>query len=195
MNRPLRAAKTADVVFNALTCRSPDFRFDSLSRDERPGGSGHPFGWVISPVGDLSGPLRAGLRFLRHPLPAPPTASLAVHLPGLGRDTGFPRSVRVSRTGQVLSFPRRSSCRRAPNPERSIQTAYRWVQATSRLGLSVITRFIDSSLEVTFRLSRAPHPPAAGRILLFPHGQRDPKGWLHCPVRLARSSYPDRTAP
>jgi len=56
-------------------------RFYPFSRDERPGESQHPFGSAISPAGGLSGRLPTGLRFLRHPLPAYPTASLAVRLP------------------------------------------------------------------------------------------------------------------
>jgi len=121
--------------------------------------------------------------------------SLTARLPSSGKDTGLPRSLPVSRTGQVLSFPRRCSYQRAPIPERGIQTAYRLVQTTSLLGLSVMTRFIDSSFGSTFRFNPAPHPPTARKLHLIPNGQRDPKGWLHCPVRLARPSYPDRTAP
>ncbi|MBA3997715.1 MAG: hypothetical protein C0466_11175 [Candidatus Accumulibacter sp.] len=37
----------------------------------------------------VSGPLQAGLRFLRNLIPAPPTAFLAVHLPPRGQRYGL----------------------------------------------------------------------------------------------------------
>jgi hypothetical protein len=50
----------------------------------------------------LSGPLQPGIRFFQPPIPAQPTAFLAVRLPeptALGSHTGLPRSLRVTRLG------------------------------------------------------------------------------------------------
>ena len=50
----------------------------------------------------LSGPLQPDVRFLQPPIPAQPTAFLAVRLPepiSLGSHTGLPRSLRITRLG------------------------------------------------------------------------------------------------
>jgi hypothetical protein len=87
-------------LFYELLFRCPR----QLSRDERPDGSLPAFAWDNVPfrrfsryrfqVQPLSNLLPAGFRFLRHPIPAAPSARLAAHFPR-GRTTGLPRSARV----------------------------------------------------------------------------------------------------
>ena len=57
-------------------------RFTKLSRDERPEGSQHAFAWGnVASAQPLSDRLPTRLRLLPPPLPAAPTAALAVRLP------------------------------------------------------------------------------------------------------------------
>jgi hypothetical protein len=58
--------------------------FRLSSRDERPDGSGHGFRRRACFI-PVSTPLQRGIRFFHPPLPAPPTAFLAVGLPSLKR--------------------------------------------------------------------------------------------------------------
>ena len=90
-SRSARASRDAPL-------RSSPSRYRSRSRDEGPCGSLHAFARddVGSPPQPLSAPLQAGIRFLRLPLPASPSASLTVGLPPSARDTGLPCSARVT---------------------------------------------------------------------------------------------------
>jgi len=79
----------------AVICFPARGRFAKLSRDERPGGSLPAFAWDDvaiwlrsrrSPKAQsLSSPLQRGLRFLRPPLPAGPSAHLAVRFPSFDK--------------------------------------------------------------------------------------------------------------
>jgi hypothetical protein len=109
----------------------------------------------------LSGPLQPGVRFLRHPLPAPSSAFLAVYLPaqknwqryGL---TVFP-ACHMTEVGSVYSpvvFRRRN-----PNFKRVIRPHTLWLMPISSFGIVLLTRFISSSLPLTVSASLAPRPP------------------------------------
>src|SRR5215469_10843049 len=90
---------SARASLDALLRSSPS-RHRNHSREEGPPcGSQLAFarGDVDFPPQPLSAPLQAGIRFLRLPLPAPPSAFLTVRLPLMGEDTGLPRSARMTR--------------------------------------------------------------------------------------------------
>src|SRR4051794_38810831 len=63
----------------ALT--SPSVEAANLIAPLRPAGSLHPFRLGIPALAALSARLQDGLRFLRHPLPPPPSPFLAVGFP------------------------------------------------------------------------------------------------------------------
>ena len=74
--------------FSLRCLTSPSVEASSLIAPLRPAGSLHPFGLGIPARAALSVPLQDGFRFLRHPLPPPPSPSLRSEyrrLPATGR--------------------------------------------------------------------------------------------------------------
>ena len=63
-------------LFSLRCLTSPSVEASSLIAPLRPAGSLHPFGLGIPALAALSPPLQRSLRFLRHPLPPPPSPSL-----------------------------------------------------------------------------------------------------------------------
>mgnify|MGYP006138651321 CR=1 FL=1 len=80
-------------VFSLRCLTSPSIEASSLIAPLRPAGSLHPFGLGISAVAALSPPLQRSLRFLRHPLPPPPSPSLR---------SGYRRLAATGRVGLTL---------------------------------------------------------------------------------------------
>ena len=64
------------LSFSLRCLTSPSVEASSLIAPLRPAGSLHPFGLGIPARAALSPPLQRSLRFLRHPLPPPPSPSL-----------------------------------------------------------------------------------------------------------------------
>src|SRR5918995_664231 len=73
-------------LFSLRCLTSPSVEASSLIAPLRPAGS--PFGLGIPALAALSPPLQRSLRFLRHPLPPPPSPFLAVELPPFGGTDG-----------------------------------------------------------------------------------------------------------
>src|SRR3954447_20538327 len=63
-------------LFSLRCLTSPSVKSSNLIAPLRPAGSLRPFGPGIPAVAALSASLQDGLRFLRHPLPPPPSPSL-----------------------------------------------------------------------------------------------------------------------
>src|SRR6266478_1038356 len=79
-----RKSSRSARAFEDAPLRGSPLRHRSCSREEGPCGSLPAFAWDdvgAPPPQPLSAPLQAGIRFLRSPLPASPSASLAVGLP------------------------------------------------------------------------------------------------------------------
>src|ERR671910_48010 len=68
-------------LFSLRCLTSPSVEASSLIALLRPAGSLHPFRLGIPARAALSPPLQRSLRFLRHPLPPPPSPFLAVGIP------------------------------------------------------------------------------------------------------------------
>src|SRR3954468_16906781 len=68
-------------LFSLRRLTSPSVEASSLIAPLRPAGSLRPFRLGIPARAALSAPLQDGLRFLRHPLPPPPSPFLAVGFP------------------------------------------------------------------------------------------------------------------
>src|SRR4051812_12883748 len=68
-------------LFSLRRLTSPSVEATRLIAPLRPAGSLRPFGLGIPARAALSAPLQDGLRFLRHPLPPPPSPFLAVGIP------------------------------------------------------------------------------------------------------------------
>jgi hypothetical protein len=84
---------------------SPSVEASSLIAPLRPAGSLHPFRLGIPALAALSAPLQDGLRFLRHPLPPPPSPFLAVGFPPWGGTSGaYPVARWGVATGAAASF-------------------------------------------------------------------------------------------
>ena len=120
----------------------------------------------------LSGPLQPGLRFFHHPIPAPPTASLAGCLPpsdllkgwAEGRayyvlcDTDAASNTATSRLGSVS--PPVVQRRRIPIAYGNSQPHTVLVKANSSLGLSLITR-VQPTIHITLPMRQSPSPLTA----------------------------------
>jgi hypothetical protein len=94
----------------------------------------------------VSATLHRGIRFFRHPKPAPPWANLTVRCPGdAGSGTGFPRSAReVQWVRCLLSTGKRVDHENA-GCKRSTRLQYRLVKRDNHLRLSPFTVFITDS--------------------------------------------------
>jgi len=94
----------------------------------------------------VSATLHRGIRFFRHPKPAPPWANLTVRCPGdAGSGTGFPRSAReVQWVRCLLSTGKRVDHENAGS-KRSTRLQYRLVKRDNHLRLSPFTVFITDS--------------------------------------------------
>lgn len=101
---------------------------------------------MFQPLSDL---LPVGIRFLRHPLPAPPTVRLAIHLPRRAEI----RVYRVSLKQRGGLGPAYSPV--APDPcaskveGRHPRYVPFWLKPISAFGLFRLTTFISSSLLLT----------------------------------------------
>jgi hypothetical protein len=105
-----KPSRSARASADAPLRRSPS-RHRNHSRDEGPGGSLRAFARDdvgVPPPQPLSAPLQAGIRFLRLPLPAAPSAFLTVHLPIHGRGYGLTVFRMNNWKGQVLPLRRES---------------------------------------------------------------------------------------
>src|SRR3954462_9322789 len=80
-------------LFSLRRLTSPSVEASSLIAPLRPAGSLHPFRLGIPAVAALSPPLQRSLRFLRHPLPPPPSPSLR---------SGYRRLAATGRVGLTL---------------------------------------------------------------------------------------------
>jgi hypothetical protein len=79
--------------FSLRRLTSPSVEAPSFIAPLRPAGSLHPFRLGIPAVAALSPPLQRSLRFLRHPLPPPPSPSLRL---------GYRRLAATGRVGLTL---------------------------------------------------------------------------------------------
>jgi hypothetical protein len=80
-------------LFSLRCLTSPSVKASSFIAPLRPAGSLRPFGLGIPALAALSAPLQDGLRFLRHPLPPPPSPSLRSEyrrLPAGGTGWAYP---------------------------------------------------------------------------------------------------------
>jgi hypothetical protein len=75
-------------LFSLRCLTSPSVEVPSFITPLRPTGSLHPFELGIPALAALSPPLQRSLRFLRHPLPSPPSPFLTVELPPYGGTDG-----------------------------------------------------------------------------------------------------------
>ena len=80
-------------LFSLRCLTSPSIEASSLIAPLRPAGSLRPFGLGIPARAALSAPLQDGFRFLRHPLPPPPSPSLRL---------GYRRLAATGRVGLTL---------------------------------------------------------------------------------------------
>jgi hypothetical protein len=123
-------------------------------------GSLHPFGLGIS-TGEvaLSGPLQAGLRFFRDPLPSPPSPSLAVRIPPRGgASRAYPVAQRGVTTGAAASSgPAGIIATVAAAMVRRTCPLTFWFRLVSTFSLLVLT---DPRCSLVFSLpiSAKPHP-------------------------------------
>src|SRR3954466_14934605 len=92
-------------LFSLRCLTSPSVEAPSFIAPVRPAGSLHPFRLGIPAVAALSPPLQRSLRFLRHPLPPPPSPFLADGLPPCGGTGGaYPVARWGVATGAAASF-------------------------------------------------------------------------------------------
>src|SRR3954465_1332435 len=92
-------------LFSLRCLTSPSVEASRLIAPVRPAGSLRPFGLGIPALAALSPPLQRSLRFLRHPLPPPPSPFLAVGFPPWGGTSGaYPVTRWGVATGAAASF-------------------------------------------------------------------------------------------
>jgi len=132
----------------------------------------------------LSRPLQPGIRFFRHPVPARPTAFLAVRLPAMFRRqpyglTTFPA---CHKTDLGSAYSPAVLRRRSPNLQRTIRPHTVWLMPDSSFGTVLLTRFISSSHPLTLSASQRLDPLAAKSLQMMtsrPTSTRYFRG-LHC---------------
>jgi hypothetical protein len=112
----------------------------------------------------LSAPLQHGIRFLPPPLPAAPSARLAVRFPstplvyGAGETTGLPRSADVPEwIGRICTPVARHLRRRSSGPP-DLAT-YLLVQAVQQLALVLCDDAYDALPGLAIPLNPSPQPP------------------------------------
>jgi len=127
----------------------------------------------------LSGPLQPGIRFLCDPIPAPPTARLAAHLPR-GQQYGLTTFPICHTTGLGPAYSPVVLRRRIPIIDRDNRPRTFWLLPNSSFGNLIITTFISSSLTLPMPASLAPQPGTAPSIHGLPHGRTAPSRGLHC---------------
>ena len=149
-------------LFSLRRLTSPSVEASSLIAPLRPAGSLRPFGLGIPARAALSPPLQRSLRFLRHPLPPPPSPSLRSgyrRLAATGR-VGFTLLSNVEkRMGRLRPIVRRglmspSSVLAADDPPR----VPFWLRPVSTFGRLPITD-LDNGRSLAFSLPSSAGPP------------------------------------
>ncbi len=121
----------------------------------------------------LSEPLQPGIRFLCDPIPAPPTARLAVRLPR-GQQYGLTTFPICHTTGLGPAYSPVVLRRRIPIIDRDNRPHTFWLLPNSSFGNLIITTFISSSLVLPMPASLAPRPGTAPSVYALPHGRNAP---------------------
>src|SRR5262245_16741897 len=135
----------------------------------------------------LSVPLQGGIRFLPRPLPAAPSARLAVRFPstplgyGAGRTTGLPRSADVPEWLGRISTPVARHLRRGSSGPPDLAT-YLLVQAVQQLALVLCNDACDALPGLAMPLDPGSRPPCCwqSQLRLAP-GRPSIRRRLRCP--------------
>jgi len=131
----------------------------------------------------LSEPLQPGIRFFQPPIPAQPTAFLAVRLPeptALRQPYGLTTFPARYTTGLGPASSPVIVWRRTPTSHRSIQPRTFWLVPVSSLGTAMLTTFISSSLTLPLPASLAPRPMLLRSSTHRPHDPWAPLRGLRC---------------
>src|SRR3954454_13023004 len=149
-------------LFSLRCLTSPSAKAPSFIAPLRPAGSLRPFGPGISAVAALSPPLQRSLRFLRHPLPPPPSPSLR---------SGYRRLAATGRVGltllsngEIRMGRLRPPVRRVtvpPSPMSALDEPTRmpfWLRPISTFGRLMITD-LDNGRSLSFSLPSSAGPP------------------------------------
>jgi len=122
---------------------------------------------AISAAQPLAAPLQHGIRLLPPPLPAAPSAPLAVCFPstplvyGAGETTGLPRSADVPEWKGRISTPVARHLRRRSSVPPDLAT-YLLVQALQQLALVLGDDACDTLPGLAYALHPSSRPPTAG---------------------------------
>ena len=149
-------------LFSLRCLTSPSVEASSLIAPLRPAGSLHPFRLGIPAVAALSPPLQRSLRFLRHPLPPPPSPSLRSEyrrLAATGRVGLTLLSNVEKRMGRLRPIVRRVLM--PPSPRVPIDDPTRmpfWLRPVSTFGRFWMTD-LDNGRSLSFSLPSSAGPP------------------------------------
>jgi|GEM_PF-2502248 len=161
-----------------------------------PGGLGsiNDPGDVVDNVAEaqpLSGPLQSGIRFLRFPLPALPTAFLTVGLPLRGSYTGLPCSAQFARDGLGSAYPPVALVSVPPQLEKEGPARFPfWVRPVSVFGLLRIDDVYQQFTCVNHTVQ--PCAPSASTLadMLPPRRFHTvQRTWLRCPEGFTPNRY------
>src|SRR3954466_6574036 len=149
-------------LFSLRCLTSPLVEASRLIAPLRPAGSLRPFGLGISAFAALSPPLQRSLRFLRHPLPPPPSPSLRLGYRRLAA-TGRVGLTLLSK-GEIRMGRLRPPVRRVtvpPSPSGPLDEPTRmpfWLRPISTFGRLMITD-LDHGRSLAFSLPSSAGPP------------------------------------